>query len=190
MACRLPGADNLEQFWQLLSSGGSAVGELPHDRLDQELYYDPRKGQRGKTYSKLGAIISSRQFDRQACPIPDRLEHGVDNAHLLMCETAAAACRHAGLDPVQSAAAQHGRLHRPCPGEQSGRRLHLRHVHRGSGAVSSRGPRVSAVAGRRIRKRSSASWSTPFAARCRSGPPTRPTSRPTWWPARSRRRLA
>ena len=99
MACRLPGADNLEQYWDLLINGRSAVAELPPDRLNQELYYDPRKGQRGKTYSKLGAIVSSRQFNRQACPIPAELERGVDNAHLLMCEVAAAACRHAGLDP-------------------------------------------------------------------------------------------
>ena len=73
--------------------------ELPHERLNQELYYDPRRGQRGKTYSKLGAIISSRQFDRQACPIPPQLERGVDNAHLLMCQTACEALRHAGFDP-------------------------------------------------------------------------------------------
>ena len=99
MACRLPGADNLQQFWQLLATGASAVVELPHERLDQQLYYDPRRGRRGKTYSKLGAIIASRQFDRQACPIPPELERGVDNAHLLMCQTAAEACRHAGLDP-------------------------------------------------------------------------------------------
>ena len=101
MACRLPGADNLQQYWDLLINGRSAVAELPAERLNQELYYDPRKGQRNKTYSKLGAIISSRQFNRQACPIPNELERGVDNAHLLMCEVAAAACRHAGLDPFQ-----------------------------------------------------------------------------------------
>ncbi len=103
MACRLPGADNLDQFWQLLSTGGSAVGELPQERLDQELYYDPRKGQRGKSYSKLGAIVSSRQFNRQACPISPELERRVDNAHLLMCETAAAALRQAGFDPFNLA---------------------------------------------------------------------------------------
>ena len=99
MACRLPGADNLDAYWQLLASGGSAIAELPHERLDQSLYYDPRRGQRGKSYCKIGAIISSRQFDRQACAISKELESAVDNAHLLMCEVAAAACRHAGLDP-------------------------------------------------------------------------------------------
>jgi acyl transferase domain-containing protein/short-subunit dehydrogenase len=99
MACRLPGADDLDQFWQLLVEGRSAVGELPPDRLDQELYYDPRKGVRGKTYSKLGAIISSRQFHHDQCPIPEDMVRSADPCHLLMCEVAAQACRHAGLDP-------------------------------------------------------------------------------------------
>ncbi len=101
MACRLPGADNLDQFWQLLLGGRSAVGELPPDRLDQELYYDPRKGARGKTYSKLGAILSSRQFHHDKCPIPEELVRSADLCHLLMCEVAADACRHAGLDPFR-----------------------------------------------------------------------------------------
>jgi len=101
MACRLPGADNLDQYWRLLVEGRSAVVELPPDRLDQELYFDPRKGVRNKTYSKLGAILSNRQFNRQACPISEELERSVDIAHLLMCEVAAEAFRHAGLDPFR-----------------------------------------------------------------------------------------
>ncbi len=101
MACRLPGADNLDEYWRLIVEGRSAVAELPPDRFDQELYYDPRQGVRGKSYSKLGAIISNRSFNRQTCPIPEALERSVDIVHLLMCEVAAAACRHAGLDPFQ-----------------------------------------------------------------------------------------
>ena len=99
MACRLPGADNLDEYWKLVIEGRSAIAELPAERLDQELYFDPRQGVRGKSYSKLGAVISSRRFDRQACPISERLEKSVDIVHLLMCEVAAAACRHAGWDP-------------------------------------------------------------------------------------------
>ncbi|NIL97509.1 MAG: acyltransferase domain-containing protein, partial [Planctomycetales bacterium] len=99
MGCRLPGADNLDQYWSLVSEGRSAVVELPAERLDQELYYDPQVGVRGKTYSRLGAIISNRDFDRQACPIPEPLIESSDMTHLLMCEVAAAACRHAGMDP-------------------------------------------------------------------------------------------
>lgn len=39
MSCRLPGAKNLEEFWQLIVSGGDAAGPLPNDVLDRELYY-------------------------------------------------------------------------------------------------------------------------------------------------------
>ncbi|KAK1996798.1 beta-ketoacyl synthase domain-containing protein [Colletotrichum falcatum] len=33
MACRLPGADNLDEFWQLLLSGSSMLGRLPGERF-------------------------------------------------------------------------------------------------------------------------------------------------------------
>ncbi len=99
MACRLPGAANLDEYWRLLETGGSAVVEIPPERFDQRLYYDPRKGVRGKAYSKLAALLADRRFDRSKCPIPASLEAAVDNAHLLMCGAAAEACRHAGLDP-------------------------------------------------------------------------------------------
>ncbi len=99
MACRLPGAATLDQYWQLLERGGSAVAELPPERFNERLYFDPRKGVRGKSYSKRAALLADRKFDRENCPIPSSLEASVDNAHLLMCEVAAAACRHAGLDP-------------------------------------------------------------------------------------------
>ncbi|MDZ4657544.1 MAG: C45 family autoproteolytic acyltransferase/hydrolase [Bythopirellula sp.] len=99
MACKLPGADNLEEYWRLLIEGRSAVVELPADRLDEELYYDPKVGELGKCYSKLGAIISSREFQHHNCPIPVELLRGVDPTHLLMCEVAGAALKHAGFDP-------------------------------------------------------------------------------------------
>ena len=52
MSCRLPGG----RIGSLLGSAPlrqSAVGEMPPDRLDRGLYYDPRKGVRGKTYTTL-----------------------------------------------------------------------------------------------------------------------------------------
>src|SRR5689334_275717 len=84
MACRLPGADDLDQYWQLLINGRSTVVEMPPDRLDQSLYFDPREGIVGKTYSKLGALLSNREFDRARCPIPEELANSVDSVHLLM----------------------------------------------------------------------------------------------------------
>ncbi len=99
MACHLPGADDLDQYWRMLVEGRSAVVEMPPDRLDQDMYFDPQVGVRGKTYSKLAAIISHRTFDRASLPIDEKLAQSVDLAHLLMCNVAASALRHAGIDP-------------------------------------------------------------------------------------------
>ncbi|MBN1590974.1 MAG: polyketide synthase [Pirellulales bacterium] len=103
MGCRLPGADNLEQFWEMLVADRSAVDDLPSDRFDPELYYDPEKGSRGKSYTRRGAIPSSRRFDHDRCPIQPSLVRQADVTHLLMCQTAAEALRHADMDPFDLA---------------------------------------------------------------------------------------
>src|SRR5262245_13369728 len=103
MACRLPGAENLAEYWQLISQGKSAVSEAPQERFDQRLYYDPQKGVRGKSYSKLAAVLKDRTFDPSSCPMPEELLNSVDHTHLLMTQVASDALRHAGLDPFHLA---------------------------------------------------------------------------------------
>jgi acyl transferase domain-containing protein len=99
MACRLPGADNLDEFWTLLAEGGSKLGPLPPERFDHELRYHPEKGKLNKSYTSIGGVVTSKPFDHQACPIPQRLVDQSHDVHLLLCEVAAEACRHGGLDP-------------------------------------------------------------------------------------------
>jgi acyl transferase domain-containing protein/NAD(P)-dependent dehydrogenase (short-subunit alcohol dehydrogenase family) len=97
VACRFPGADNLDQLWDLVQAAGCAIAELPPDRLDRSLYYSPAKGKgsEGKTYSALGGVVSAPRFDAQLCAEPDAF----DVAHLIMLEVALNACRDAGWDP-------------------------------------------------------------------------------------------
>jgi len=99
MACRLPGADDLDAYWQLLIQGRSAAGEMPPDRLDQELYYNPEKGVPGRTYSKVTALVNCPPFDARVCPLPWASLASADIGQLTICRVAAEACRHAGLDP-------------------------------------------------------------------------------------------
>lgn len=99
MACRLPEAENLEQYWRLIVEGRSAIAEVPAERFDQQLYFDPAKGVRGKSYSKLAALLGSREFDSERNPIDEQLRRSVDLMHLLMTGVAADALRHAGMDP-------------------------------------------------------------------------------------------
>ncbi|GAF83374.1 unnamed protein product, partial [marine sediment metagenome] len=100
MTCRLPGADGLAAFWKMLVEGRSAVEDLPADRFDPELYYDPKRGVRGKSYTRRGAVLADRRFDRRRCPISPSLVRKADITHLLMCQTAADALRHADMDPL------------------------------------------------------------------------------------------
>jgi len=69
MACRLPGADGLDAFWDLVLQGQTAWGPLPEARLSRELYFDPEKSKVGKSYSELGGIVSDRPVDQNVCPI-------------------------------------------------------------------------------------------------------------------------
>lgn len=92
MACLLPGADGLEPFWELLMAGRDAVVEMPPDRLDRELYFDERKGQRARTYSTLGGLVPPRE--------PHSADSSYDVCHRLFCDVAREALESAGVGPL------------------------------------------------------------------------------------------
>lgn len=99
MSCRLPGADGLEQFWDLLSQGGYAVERMPDSKLDRRLYFDPQKGHRCKTYSQIGGFVRERELDWSLLNIRPKDASDWDQCHLSLCEVVAKACQNAGYDP-------------------------------------------------------------------------------------------
>jgi acyl transferase domain-containing protein len=99
MACRLPGADDLAEFWDLLVRGGYAVERMPDRKLDRPLYFDPEKGKRGKTYSQIGGFVRERELDWSLLNIKREEASQWDQCHLNLCEVAARACVNAGYDP-------------------------------------------------------------------------------------------
>ena len=46
---RYPMADDLEQFWENLRTGRDCIVEIPKERWDYRLFYDPEPGKLGKT---------------------------------------------------------------------------------------------------------------------------------------------
>ncbi|MEX2287212.1 MAG: polyketide synthase, partial [Planctomycetaceae bacterium] len=100
MACRFPGADNLDEFWSLIRDGRSSLVPLPDERLNRKLYYDPEPGTLGKTYCALGGVVEHHPIDRRVFPIDEALARRYDAAHLTLCEVVAAALRHAGYNPL------------------------------------------------------------------------------------------
>lgn len=100
MACRFPGADNLDAFWSLLVDGRCAIGPLPPDRLYRATEFAEAKDAFGKTYCSLGGVVPLRPVDRNVLPVEDEVLARFDVGHQTMCEVAAAACRHAGYNPL------------------------------------------------------------------------------------------
>src|SRR4051812_44485254 len=62
IACRLPGANDPEAFWQLLRSGTNAVGEVPVDRWDAAAFYEPASGMPGKMNTRWGGFLPDIDF--------------------------------------------------------------------------------------------------------------------------------
>lgn len=57
MSGRFPGAENLEEFWSNLKNGVDSVSEIPRERWDLSLFYDPDANMKNKTYSRWGGYI-------------------------------------------------------------------------------------------------------------------------------------
>ena len=57
MACKIPGADSPDEFWDILVNEKDLITEIPIDRWDYKSIYDPQKGTLDKIYSKWGGFL-------------------------------------------------------------------------------------------------------------------------------------
>jgi polyketide synthase 5 len=99
MACRLPGGiESPEQLWEALLRGDDLVTEVPRDRWDSDVYYDPEPGVPGRTASKWGAFLDDvAGFDSEFFGLNEREATALDPQHRLLLETSWEAMEHAGI---------------------------------------------------------------------------------------------
>ncbi|HEX8078667.1 MAG TPA: beta-ketoacyl synthase N-terminal-like domain-containing protein [Jatrophihabitans sp.] len=57
MACRYPGGATVEDYWELLRTGGSGVVEVPAERWDVDQHYNADRRVVGGVYTKHGAFL-------------------------------------------------------------------------------------------------------------------------------------
>lgn len=110
MACRLPGGiDSPQRLWEALLRGDDFVGEIPADRWDADLFYDPEPGVPGRSVTRWGAFLDDvGGFDCDFFGMTEREATAIDPQHRLLLETSWDAVEHAGLDPASLSETQTG----------------------------------------------------------------------------------
>ncbi len=95
MACMFPQAPDLAAFWANVLAGADAVTEVPPQRWDTALYYDP-DGQGERTPSRWGGFLPEIGFDPLKYGIPPSSLASIEPVQLLALEAAHRALADAG----------------------------------------------------------------------------------------------
>ncbi len=98
----LPQIDNADDFWGKVLRLETTITEVPKDRWDEALYFDPDKNARDKVYSRWGGFLDEVVFDPASFGIAPSSMKSIDPMQLLSLECTARALRDAGMGPGQA----------------------------------------------------------------------------------------
>jgi myxalamid-type polyketide synthase MxaB len=99
-ACRFPGAETPEAFWQLQRDGVDAVTEVPASRWDVDHWFDPDPNALGKMVSRWGGFIGDvAGFDARLFGISPKEAACLDPQQRVLLEVAWQALERSAIAP-------------------------------------------------------------------------------------------
>jgi acyl transferase domain-containing protein len=109
MACRFPGARNMEKFWNLLVTGENAVSEVPPERFDISDNYSEIPATPGRTLSRFGGFVDDVDaFDAGFFRISPHEARTMDPQQRILLQVAWEALEDAGIPPSSRAGERTG----------------------------------------------------------------------------------
>jgi len=110
MGCRYPGgANDPEQYWDLLAAGRDAITEVPPERWDVDAFYDPDPDAPGKIACRFGGFLGGvDRFDAAFFGISPREAESLDPQQRLLLEITHEALENACLAPDRLVDSQTG----------------------------------------------------------------------------------
>ncbi|WP_062352169.1 type I polyketide synthase [Herbidospora yilanensis] len=104
MACRYPGGETVEGYWDMLSQGRSGVTEVPAARWNIDDYYDPDPRTPAAMYTRHGAFLPEiTTWDAEFFGLSPREALRVDPHHRLLLELTWEGLEDAGASPARVA---------------------------------------------------------------------------------------
>ena len=98
MSCRFPGANNPEEFWQLLLNGKDAITHIPAEHWDESEYYDEKPLTPGKISNNYGGFVPHlKEFDASFFRIAPREAASLDPQQRLLLEVSWEALENAAI---------------------------------------------------------------------------------------------
>ena len=98
VGCRFPGANNPEEFWQLLAEGKNAITEVPKSHWDVTQYCNDGVNTLGKICNRYGGFVPHlKEFDAAFFRIAPREAMSLDPQQRLLLEVSWEALENAGI---------------------------------------------------------------------------------------------
>ncbi|MEM8535547.1 MAG: beta-ketoacyl synthase N-terminal-like domain-containing protein, partial [Chloroflexota bacterium] len=109
MSCRLPGVNDLNDYWELLYNGIDAVGEVPPERWDVNSFYAADRNAPGKTTTRWGGFLERlEEFDARFFSVSPREAAHLDPRQRVLMELSYEALELAGISFEQLAGSATG----------------------------------------------------------------------------------